>query len=62
MGCDKCTGGFVFKHCCSGLSEMCGCMGYPVAVTNCKACNPKNKNTSDPELIEQLKYVEWVDE
>lgn len=61
MGCDKCDGGFVFKRCCSGLSEMCGCMGYPVAVTNCKDCNAENKEPTDPEMIEQLQYVEWED-
>ncbi len=40
---------------------MCGCMGYPVAVTNCKACNAENKEPTDPEMIEQLQYVEWED-
>lgn len=62
MGCDKCDGGFVFKMCCAGLSNECGCMGMPYGVTNCKVCNAENKEPEDAELIEQLQYVEWFDE
>lgn len=61
MGCDKCDGGFVFTRCCSGLAEMCGCMGYPVQATNCKHCNVENKDPEDDDIVELLQLTEWVD-
>lgn len=61
MACEKCDDGIVFTRCCSGLAEMCGCGGYPVQATNCKNCNPDNAEPTDPNVVEMLQYVEWVD-
>jgi len=61
LGCEKCDHGFVFTRCCFGLAEMCGCGGMPVQATNCKNCNPENKEPDDAETESLLEYVEWVD-
>lgn len=61
LGCEKCNHGFVFRYCCSGLAEMCGCGGYPVQATNCKECNKDNKEPDDAETSFLLQHVEWID-
>lgn len=33
--------GYEEKRCCSGLSEMCGCMGQPINPMFCDSCEEK---------------------
>lgn len=57
--CDKCYDDLYILHgCCSGRE--CGCMGQPVSMSNCVACNP----LGDKEPAGNAKYyaelVEYV--
>ncbi len=54
-----CQDGIEFITCCSGRE--CGCMGQPVAATNCKECNKENRETTDERVIQELQYLEWLD-
>ncbi len=54
----KCTDGIELITCCSGRE--CGCMGQPVAATNCKECNKENREPTDEDVIHYLNYVEWL--
>ncbi|HFW7070360.1 TPA: hypothetical protein ACIC9P_001576 [Morganella morganii] len=53
-----CDDGIVFITCCGGWE--CGCMGQPVAATNCKECNRENRPPTDKRVLELLNYVEWL--
>lgn len=53
-----CQDGIEFITCCSGRE--CGCMGQPVAATNCKECNKENREPTGERVIQELQYLEWL--
>lgn len=53
-----CQDGIEFITCCSGRE--CGCMGKPVAATNCKECNKENRESTDERVIQELQHLEWL--
>lgn len=53
-----CQDGIEFITCCSGRE--CGCMGQPVAATNCKECNKENREPTDKQVIQEMQYLEWL--
>jgi hypothetical protein len=59
--CKTCGGeNYVFNHCCSGLREMCGCMGHPVSFYNCPECNPNGDKPEGPWIAEYSSYIEYT--
>ena len=57
--CKECNGdGYVVLGCCSGRE--CGCMGRPVAVSNCKECNPLASLPMSESLKEESKHLEYI--
>lgn len=56
--CKECKGdNYVLLGCCNG--QECGCMGQPVALTNCTQCNPKGEMEMG-EYIKQYEMLEYV--
>ncbi|MGO2336729.1 hypothetical protein [Providencia sp.] len=53
-----CQDGIEFITCCSGREY--GCMGQPVAATNCKECNKENREPTDEQVIQEMQYLEWL--
>lgn len=55
-----CLGGVEVITCCSG--HECGCMGMPVAAKWCPECNPEKIYPTDKQIIEQIGWLEWLDD
>lgn len=59
--CKTCTDDkYILIGCCDGFE--CGCRGMPVALSNCKECNPDDDkemslDMKDLEYIEHLEFV-----
>ena len=56
--CKECSGeNYVLIGCCNGRE--CGCMGQPVAVTNCKQCNPSGLEPMG-DYVSEYDMIEYV--